>query len=51
MIGSMDRVRREHRQIFEAFRRGDAERTAALCAAHVRATGERLLKALRENGA
>jgi DNA-binding GntR family transcriptional regulator len=50
MIGSMDRVKREHRQIFEAFRRGDAERTAALCAAHVRITGERLLKALRENG-
>jgi DNA-binding GntR family transcriptional regulator len=50
MIGSMERVKREHRQIFEAFRRGDAERTAALCAAHVRITGERLLKALRESG-
>jgi DNA-binding GntR family transcriptional regulator len=51
MIGSMERVRREHRQIFEAFRKGDAERTAALCAAHVRATGERLLRALRNSGA
>ena len=50
MIGSLERVRREHRQIFEAFRRGDAERTAALCAAHVRSTGERLLRALSSHG-
>jgi DNA-binding GntR family transcriptional regulator len=50
ITGSMDRVRKEHRAILDAFRRGDAELTATLCAAHVRSTGKRLLRALRETG-
>jgi DNA-binding FadR family transcriptional regulator len=48
MAGSMEQVRDEHRAIFDAFRQGDAERMARLCREHVRSTGERLIRAVRD---
>jgi DNA-binding GntR family transcriptional regulator len=47
MVGHLDHVHKEHRRIFEAFRRGDPERLGEVCAEHVRKAGERLIAALK----
>lgn len=45
---SFDASEREHREIFEAFRAGDASGLADLSRRHVEGTAQRLLKELRE---
>lgn len=49
MTGHVRHVAKEHGEIFNAFRSGDAKATADLCGEHVRAAGERLVKHLRES--
>jgi DNA-binding GntR family transcriptional regulator len=46
LIGNMDRVTSEHREILEACRAGDPGRMAALSLRHVQETGRRLLAEL-----
>ena len=48
--GSMDDSLAEHRAILAAIRLGDADRAAALTAAHIRVPAQRLQAALREDG-
>ena len=47
MLGHLDHVHKDHRRIFEAFRRGDPERLGELCADHVQKAGERLIAMLK----
>jgi DNA-binding GntR family transcriptional regulator len=46
MAGDQTRVRDEHFQIFDAFRRGNAQEVGRLCRAHCMATRDRLLARL-----
>jgi DNA-binding GntR family transcriptional regulator len=47
IAGNLEKVNRDHRMIFEAFREGDAERMALLCREHIRSAGKRLAAALK----
>jgi DNA-binding GntR family transcriptional regulator len=50
IAGNLDRVRKEHQQIFDAFKRRDAQTVGRLCREHCAATCERLIERLsREN--
>jgi len=46
ITGNLEQANAEHRRIFNAFRRGDAETTARLCRAHCEHTAERLKRGL-----
>jgi DNA-binding GntR family transcriptional regulator len=47
VTGDVVQATREHREMLEAFRAGDAPGLAALCRHHVEGTAERLLSAIR----
>jgi DNA-binding GntR family transcriptional regulator len=51
IAGDLGRTRDDHHRIFEAFRKGDAEKVGRLCREHCKATCDRLLGKLRETGA
>jgi DNA-binding GntR family transcriptional regulator len=50
MVATLEEGHRQHHQILEAFRSGDAERVAVLSRKHCEATALRFVKALRERG-
>ena len=47
-IVNLERVRDDHYQIFNAFRRGDAQNVGRLCREHCAATCERLIARLKQ---
>jgi DNA-binding GntR family transcriptional regulator len=49
MTGDVRDAEREHREIFDAFRAGDARGLAELCRAHVENTAKRLLEGVRKS--
>lgn len=51
LAGNLDRVRDDHYQIFNAFRRGDAQTVGRLCREHCAATCERLIERLMKENA
>lgn len=50
IAGNLDRVRDDHYQIFNAFRRGDAQTVGRLCREHCAATCDRLIARLTQEG-
>ncbi len=50
IAGNLDRVRDDHYQIFNAFRRGDAQTVGRLCREHCAATCDRLIARLIREG-
>lgn len=48
MTGDVEEAQRDHRQLFEAYRDGDATELARLSREHVEKTARRLLRGLRE---
>lgn len=51
IAGNLERVRRDHYEIFNAFRRGDAQTVGRLCREHCAATCERLIARLEQEEA
>lgn len=50
IAGNLERVRDDHYQIFNAFRRGDAQTVGRLCREHCAATCDRLIARLIQEG-
>ncbi|MBJ3778621.1 GntR family transcriptional regulator [Acuticoccus mangrovi] len=51
LTGDMKHAEREHREIAQAFKAGDATSLAALCRQHVEHTAQRLLRQIRQRSA
>ena len=51
LTGSVDDALREHREIFQAFKTGDADALSRLSRQHVESTARRLMDGLRRKGA
>lgn len=49
IAGNLERVRNDHYEIFNAFRRGDAQTAGRLCREHCAATCERLIARLSQD--
>jgi DNA-binding GntR family transcriptional regulator len=50
IAGNLDRVRKEHQQIYDAFKRRDADTVGRLCREHCAATCDRLVARLMAEG-
>lgn len=48
IAGDLQRTRDDHHRIYDAFRKGDAEKVGRLCREHCKATCDRLLARLRQ---